>query len=135
MASTALRWIARVWSVLTFGLICAFFFGGRESMRPTAMEAIGLLLFPGGILLGFALAWWREGIGGLVSIASLLLFYAWLYARDGHFRGVGFFPLVAAPAVLFVLSALLRPAASRSRAGRTPVRSWGSRFSRVRTWN
>ena len=68
-----LHWTARVWGIASALLLLAFAFGGREHFRFTAAEAVGLLLFPVGVIVGFAVAWRRELVGGLVTISSLIL--------------------------------------------------------------
>ena len=88
-------------------LLLAFAFGGREHFRFTAAEAVGLLLFPVGVIVGFAVAWRRELVGGLVTISSLILFFLWLFARGGSSRGTPYFLLFAAPGFLHVASALI----------------------------
>jgi hypothetical protein len=105
--NAVLRWTARVWGVATFLLILAFVVGGRESMRPTANEAVGLLLFPIGVVVGFGIAWWREGVGGLVTVGSLALFYLWMFARDGRRPTGPYFLLFSAPGFLHTANALL----------------------------
>lgn len=105
--ATALRWIAHVWGVASFLLILAFVAGGAESMRPTTSEAVGLLLFPLGVLLGFGIAWWHEGVGGLVTLGSLALFYLWMFGRDGKLPTGPYFVLLALPGFLHTASAYL----------------------------
>jgi hypothetical protein len=106
--ATVLRWTARAWGVASTLLLTAFAFGGAEHFRPTASEAVGLLLFPVGVVVGFGIAWWREGLGGLVTVVSLALFYVWLFARSGRLDVGPYFLLFAAPGVLHLASALLR---------------------------
>lgn len=106
--ATGFRWMARVWGVASTLLLLAFAFGGAEHLRPTASEAVGLLLFPVGVVIGFGLAWWREGLGGLVTVVSLALFYVWLFARSGRLDVGPYFLLFAAPGVLHLASAILR---------------------------
>jgi hypothetical protein len=105
--NVVLRWTARVWSIASVLLILAFVVGGRESLRPTANEVVGLLLFPLGVVVGFGIAWWREGIGGLITVGSLALFYLWMFARDGRLPAGPYFLLFAAPGFLHIASALL----------------------------
>lgn len=102
----ASRWVAHLWALASALLILAFIVGGRESMRPTAQEALGLLLFPGGILLGFGIAWWREGLGGLITVLSLALFYVWLISRDGQFPYGPWFVLFSFPGFIHAANAL-----------------------------
>jgi hypothetical protein len=101
------RWTARAWGLASTVLLVAFALGGREDVRMTAGEAVGFLLFPVGVIVGFAVAWWRELAGGLVTVGSLALFYLWLFWRDGRLAGGPYFLLFAAPGFLHVVSALL----------------------------
>ncbi len=104
---TALRWIAHAWGVLSTLTLLAFAFGGNEALRMTAAEAVGFLCFPIGLIVGFAVAWRREGVGGLISLASLGLFYAWHASRTGVWPGGPYFLLFAAPAFLHLASSLV----------------------------
>src|SRR5947209_6704559 len=96
----ATRWTARTWGILSFLLILAFFAGGAESMRPTFNEAVALLLFPVGVLVGFGIAWRWEAVGGLFSLTSLALFYLLLLAWSGRFPAGPYFLLFSAPGFL-----------------------------------
>lgn len=104
--ATLLRWVARVWGLASGLLLFAFAFGGHEHLRFTAGEAIGFLFFPVGVVAGFAVAWWRELAGGLITIASLTLFGVWLFVASGRVPGV-YFLLFAAPGALHIASATL----------------------------
>jgi hypothetical protein len=105
-----IRWIAKVWSIASVGLILLIFIG--EALQPTAplptsQEWVGLLLFPFGVCLGIIVAWRREGLGGGITVGSLLAFYAWLRVVSGRFPGGPYFALIAAPGILFLVSWLL----------------------------
>ena len=102
----ALRWTARLWSIASIAVLLAFAFGGRESIRPTAAQAVGVLLFPVGVTVGLVVAWRREGLGGLVSVCSLALFYFWMFTRLGRMPTGPYFLLLAAPGFLFIACAL-----------------------------
>lgn len=122
---TILRWAARVWGVASTLLLLAFAFGGKEHLRLTAVEAVGFLFFPVGVIVGFVLAWWRELPGGLVTVGSLALFSVWLFARDGRWSAGPYFLLFAAPGFLHVASALLA-ARGRNTATGVPVVGHGN---------
>lgn len=100
-----LRWVARAAGLASGLLLGLFLFGGQEHLRPTAAEAVGMLFFPFGVAAGFAVAWWRDGLGGLVSVGSLGLFYLWLFARAGQVPTTPYFLLFAAPGFLHLIVA------------------------------
>jgi hypothetical protein len=102
----ALRWAARVTSVGSVGLLGCFFFG--EMGSPTPGEWVALAFFPGGLVVGQLLGWWRELLGGVVGLVSLGLFYLWFGVGAGGFPTGPYFALFAVPAVLFVAAGLAR---------------------------
>jgi len=109
-----LRWVARVWSLASLAVIAAFAFG-EGGTGPTVSELVALTLFPVGVLIGLAVAWWREGIGGIIALGSLAGFYGWVTARAGHPPGGPYFLLLAAPGFLFLAVWLLEQARSAPR--------------------
>lgn len=110
-----LRWTARVWGIASALLLMAFAFGGREHLRFTAGEVVAFLLFPVGVVAGFAIAWWRELAGGLVTVGSLALFHLYEFAGSGRWWLGPYFFLFAAPGVLHVAGALIARRAGRGR--------------------
>jgi hypothetical protein len=109
---TAIRWIARVWSVASVGFVLLMFVGSglEEGFNPaqfTFRERVGLFFFPFGVCLGMIVAWRREGLGGGITVGSLLAFYAALRIMGGRFPGGPYFALVAAPGILFLVCWLL----------------------------
>jgi len=88
--SKAIIWVARIWSLVSFGFVLLFLFGeglNGHGARPTQGEWIGLALWPGGVVLGLAIAWFRAKLGGVIAIASLIAFYLWsLWDRGGFLR-------------------------------------------------
>ena len=108
-AASLLRWAARLTSVLSVGFLLLFLFGGGESLRPTAGEALMMLFFPFGVAAGLVLAWRREGLGAAVSAVSLAAFYLVQAAQSGGGLPRGpWFAVFASPAALFFASWLLR---------------------------
>jgi hypothetical protein len=102
------RWTARVWSILSILFVFAFVIGEAGSGRgPTAKEWVGLSLFPIGVCLGLIVGWFREALGGVLALGSLLAFYLWNFLRSGHLARGPFFFLVAAPGLLFLVVSLL----------------------------
>lgn len=109
-SARSLRWIARVWSLLSLALLLAFLIGegiGGPGPTPTPAEWLGLLLFPLGVAVGLVLAWWREEVGGLTALVCLAAFYLWGLVVRGVFPQGPYFALIAAPGLLFLLSGLL----------------------------
>ena len=108
LAHLMVEWTARSLSLLSAAALLLFFIAEFRWPR-IAKEWIGLALFPAGILLGFAVAWWKEGLGGSITTVSLLAFYliyGWLL--DGLIMGWAFI-ILASPGVLFLVSSLLAP--------------------------
>ncbi|MFQ6101027.1 MAG: hypothetical protein ACE5OS_07305 [Anaerolineae bacterium] len=109
---TALRWIARLWSIASIGFVLLMFIGsglqeGFNLAQFTFRDLVGLFFFPLGVCLGMILAWRWEGLGGGIAVGSLLAFYAALYIADGRFPRGPWFALVAAPGVFFLAHRLL----------------------------
>jgi hypothetical protein len=95
------RWIARVWAVATVGVVVLLTLG--EGLYPTRpAEWIGLLLYPGGICLGMILAWWREGLGGGITVGSLVAFYILHAATAGRLPRGAWWLVLAVPGFLFL---------------------------------
>ena len=105
-AALILKWTARVWSIASILFIAPFFFG-EESGTPTLTESIALAMFPGGVVMGMLIAWWRAGLGGAVSVLSLIAFYVYMFALQGHLPGGPYFILLAVPGFLFLASRAL----------------------------
>ena len=116
-----LRWIARLWSIGTLLFIAAFAFGDEgifaSGAHLTVNESVALLLFPGALVAGMPVAWWREGLGGALTLAGLGAFYIWQTASTGRFPAGPFFALLAAPGLLFIISSWL----SKSLVGNGPA--------------
>lgn len=102
----ALRWVARIWSVASVGLVVGFIVG--EGFNPSGLTTwIGVLLFPLGISLGMIVAWWRERLGGGITVGCLLAFYLLHLVTAGRFPRGWAWLLFAAPGFLFLLASLL----------------------------
>ena len=102
----ALRWTARIWSVASVALVLAFIVG--EGFDPSGLnEWLGALLFPIGISVGMILAWWKEGLGGSITVGSLLAFYVVHLATAGTFPKGWPWLAFAAPGFLFLLVSYL----------------------------
>ena len=103
-----LEWVARIGSVVSLTLLIALFIG--EGLHPSQIartEWVGLLFFPIGVMVGMIVAWWKEGLGASITVASLLAFYLiYGYLFSNHIGGWWFLTF-AAPGFLFLLHWLL----------------------------
>jgi hypothetical protein len=97
-----IRLAARILSILVIGIELLLIFG--EGIHPsTTMDWIGLLFFPVGISAGMILAWWKEGLGGIITVGSLVAFYMIHYATLQTLpNGAGWFSL-SSPGFLFLI--------------------------------
>ena len=105
----ATRWAARAWSGISILFVIISAAGetlGNQSPGPSGHEWVGLALFPIGVCLGLALAWFREGLGGTLALACLVAFYAWNLFRSGTLPHSPFFLVVGAPSLLFIAASL-----------------------------
>ncbi len=98
-----IRWVARGWALASLGLLAAFLLG--EEVPPITMKAV---FFPFGVMVGLAVAWRFERVGGGVAVASLLLFYMLEFADQGRVPKGPWFILLAAPGALFFLCGCVR---------------------------
>ena len=101
--------LARIGSIASLTLLIVIFVG--EGFYPSEIspnEWAGLLFFPIGVIIGMAIAWWKEGVGSVVTVGSLLGFYlVWGYLLRNHIGG-WFFIAFASPSFLFLLHWLFR---------------------------
>jgi|ERR1043166_4601615 hypothetical protein len=95
---------ARIGSIASVTLLVMLFLGdGFQPSRITANEWAGLLFFPLGVVIGMVVAWWKEGVGSVVTLGSLLgLYIVWGYLMRNHVGGYWFF-VFASPGLLFLL--------------------------------
>jgi hypothetical protein len=76
-----------------------------EGINPTTRaEWLGLLFFPLGISIGMILGWWKEGIGGIITVGSLLVFYVIHVATAGALPKGWAWLAFAVPGFLFLIS-------------------------------
>ena len=106
-AIRVLRWVARIWSIVSIGFILLIAIGELISPHApppsTLRDIVGMFLFPFLTCVGMILAWRWEGVGGGITVGSVLAFYAWLGIMDGRLPRGPYFALVAAPGFLFLL--------------------------------
>ena len=105
----ATRWSARAWSILSIIYVLIAAAGGRfdnQGPGPAGLEWIGPALFPIGVLIGLALAWFWEGFGGFVALACLVGFYALNLIGSGSLPHSPYFLFIGAPSILFIAAGL-----------------------------
>ena len=100
--SHVLRWTARISSAISLLTILGFIVG--EGVHLTRNEIAGFLFFPTGISVGMVLGWWKERIGGAVTVTSLLIFYCLHFASSGKIPHGAAWIIFALPGFLFVLA-------------------------------
>lgn len=102
--ASVLRWGARVLSLCSLGFVLSFAIG--ESALPghlTGRDAILFLFFPSGLCLGLITAWWREKLGGGITVASVIGFYLIHCLLFRRLPAGPWFFILAVPGVLFCL--------------------------------
>jgi hypothetical protein len=98
------RWIGRIWSIGSIGLVLAFIVGeGIEinEFKPSA-EWLGFLFFPVGVCVGMIVAWRKERWGGSITVASLAIFYLIHFATSGAFPSGWAWLAFAGPGFVFL---------------------------------
>ena len=105
-----LRWLARATGLVSMGVLLLFLTGNDGLVTTSAWakvrpaEWLFLLFFPFGLMLGLALAWWREALGAAVAAGSVAAFYVSYALLTGGLPGGPWFLVFTAPAVLFFAS-------------------------------
>lgn len=96
--------LARVGSIASITLLFMLFAG--EWLHPSQVaprEWVGLFFFPFGVIVGMAVAWWKEGLGSAITLGSLLAFYlVYGYLMRYNISGWAFL-VFASPGFLFLL--------------------------------
>jgi hypothetical protein len=107
------RWAARISSILVIGVFLLMFFG--EGFDPTKVkpnEWIMLLFGPFGFMLGMILGWWKEGLGGAITIVS---FFGAMLVGDYSGSGATNMAICAVPGILFLFAWFLSKPAMMSK--------------------
>ena len=102
--NTTLRWSARILSIFVVGILLVFAFGeGLNLSHFTARELLLFVFFPLGFFVGMVVAWWREGLGGGITVGSLAAFYLVDRLLSSSFPRGWAFVALAVPGFLFLL--------------------------------
>lgn len=114
-AITVLRWIARIWTVISLAFLAVMLIGelwgtinAGTVIWPTISEWIGMLFFPIGIIVGLALVWKKELLGSIITLGSFVIFYVYIFILSGILPRGPYFALVALPGLLFLIVWLLQ---------------------------
>ncbi len=110
MTVIIIRWIARIWSYLVVTFIVLFvgahLFGSGIGTMKTS-DAIAFAFFPIGLTLGLIVAWWKEGLGGVIATGSIIAFHLTMLFAHGEPDFVLLIELLAVPGPLFIICWLL----------------------------
>jgi hypothetical protein len=102
-----IKWIARIWSILSLAFILLFFGAsitssiGKETF--VFKDVFQFVFFPIGLTIGLILAWKWEGLGGIIAIGSIIGFHLQMLIKNGNPDFNLFIELLAAPGILFIL--------------------------------
>ena len=110
---TAVRWTARISSILVISVFLLMFFGeGFDPAKVKPNEWVMLLFGPFGFMLGMFLGWWKEGLGGAITIVC---FFIALSVGDYSGAGGRYMLICASPGFLFLFAWLLSNPAMMSK--------------------
>ena len=102
-----IKWIARIWSILSLAFLLLFFGASIISSIGTATfafkDVFQFVFFPIGLTIGLIIAWKWEGLGGIITIGSIIGFHLQMLIKHGKPDFVLFIDLLAAPGILFIL--------------------------------
>jgi hypothetical protein len=71
-----LGWLARILGAISIALLLLFIIGEPTGFSSiTWDQAIAFVFFPCGLIVGLVLAWYRELLGGLIAVGSVVGFY------------------------------------------------------------
>ena len=107
-----IRWLARIIGILLIVFCLTFFIGEYNPQDP--LETYYILVFTvlGIGLAALILAWWKEGLGGIISFVSFIVFNllaAFSPVEGGRYLYVLLFPLI--PSILHLLEWWLKRSA------------------------
>ena len=100
-----IRWIARIWGGLIIIFVLFFFLadvlGGEQMVGETLSikDKITFLFFPLSTVVGLALAWKWEGLGGLITVLAMI---GLLIVRPDLLSSLYLIALVMVPGFLFI---------------------------------
>jgi hypothetical protein len=109
LTASVVRWTARALGTFIAGILLMFMIG--EHYNPFTMQlrdAIHTLLMPVGVVVGLALAWRWEQLGGALATGGMTGWYLFETVKSGRLTTGWYFALILLPGLLFLWSAQLR---------------------------
>lgn len=98
------RWMIRITSLIS---IAAIIYLSLETDAGTSVstreEGLLYAFFPVGVVIGMLFGWWFEGIGGLITLTSLIGLYITHYIFYGDFPKELDILILSSPGLLFIL--------------------------------
>jgi len=104
-----IRWIARILAALMAAFIAFMFVGNAVTdgigslLNLTIKESLMMIAFLI-VFLGLILGWTHEKLGGWLTVGGMVLFYILDFAFSGTLPRGAFFPLIALPGLLFLVT-------------------------------
>lgn len=103
--TNVIGWVARALTIPCVGIILMFMIGeGFNPFHLSPREALLCLFFPIGVCVGMIVGWIREGLGGLITVVSLALFFVVHYAQWSRPPGGPWFLIFSSGGLLFLVS-------------------------------
>lgn len=104
IAVALLKWLARIISLISIGIILLSLYGEKfEYQIVFASNWMLFAFFPVGVAAGLLIGWRSEGLGGSITVISLISFYIINYIFAGGFPQGWTIPLVSSPGIAFIL--------------------------------
>ena len=105
-----IRWIARIWAALMVAFMLFMFIAHivEDGIGPlTDLYIRDYLMIPSMVisLIGLALGWKWERLGGIMALGGMVAFYLFDFAFSGDFPQGPTFLIIAFPGVLFLILA------------------------------
>jgi hypothetical protein len=107
--ANAMRWIGRLWGLVLIVFLPILLLFNYSSFPEGSGTAYRIVFIT--IIVGMIVAWWREGLGALVSLAGLVGFYVavWACEKSNFQTWAGASLVFVLPPIGFLLaSSLLR---------------------------
>jgi len=108
---TIIRWLARIWGGLCAAFLIFMILGhvvnGDGSFWPSGIDGVAFVFFTTGVAVGLVTAMKWEGLGGSITIVSMVAWHIIMNAAHGAPDIKPFIDGLAAPGLLFLVVWLL----------------------------